>query len=496
MIQSTEVNVLLQRVHAFCSAAGLSAYLVGGFVRDCLNGRSSPDIDLVLSADALEQGRRLAEYLEARYVPLDEANSICRVVVKTGSDQAGEAAVYLDLASLRGDIRSDLALRDFTIDAIAVSLTDYLHNGVAAVIDPFNGRQDLQNGLIRALGPAVFKADYARLLRAFRLAAELRCEIESATLDYIRENRTGISGVAGERIHDELVRLFSGRAAGKMVRRLDEAGLLTLIIPELEAGRGVTQPPEHHWDVLEHSLESVVTAGRVLRRGDCDYIPDSVLTEIPWSPELAANFNSPVGSQSDHGVLVLLSALLHDIAKPGTRIVENERIRFFGHNEQGAETSAAILARLRFSNREVNMVETMVRYHMRPTQMSNQGLPSARAIYRFFRDCGAAALDTLYLSLADHLAARGPLLDREQWQWHLGQVRHILSGMQQNETLIRPPKLVDGHDLMRLFGLHPGPRIREVLESVREAQAEGELHTREEALSYIENRLLYRKQNS
>jgi poly(A) polymerase len=113
---------------------------------------------------------------------------------------------------------------------------------------------------------------------------------------------------------------------------------------------------------------------------------------------------------------------LHDISKPETKILAKERIRFFGHTEQGADVVAGILESLRFSHKEISLVENMVRYHMRPTQMSHDGLPTQRAIYRFFRDTGSSGIDILFLSLADHLAARGPDLVKEQWDWHTRQL--------------------------------------------------------------------------
>ena len=189
-----------------------------------------------------------------------------------------------------------------------------------------------------------------------------------------------------------------------------------------------------------------------------------------------------------------LAALLHDIAKPATRVVVNDRIRFLGHTDQGAEIVTSILERLRFSNKEIRLVETMVRYHLRPTQMSHEGLPSRRAIYRYRRDTGNAAIDILFLSMADHLAARGPDLDMEQWQWHVDQTRCILTECTYPEAKTPPPKLIDGHDLMNIFGLKPGPQIREILEAVRESQAAGEINSRDQALYYVKNRLLYSKQ--
>jgi poly(A) polymerase len=232
-----------------------------------------------------------------------------------------------------------------------------------------------------------------------------------------------------------------------------------------------------------------------LRQNRWEYVSDSVLEDVPWSEELKEHFASAVGSGSTHASLLKLAALLHDISKPETKIMANGRVRFYGHTEQGAEVASGILERLRFSQKEIRLVETMVRYHLRPTQMSHEGMPTRRAVYRYLRDTDSVAIDILFLSLADHLAARGPDLDQNQWQWHVEQTRYILADFDRQAAIVAPPKLIDGHDIMREFGLKPGPEIREILESVREARASGELSTREEALYYVKNRLLYRKQN-
>jgi poly(A) polymerase len=135
-------------------------------------------------------------------------------------------------------------------------------------------------------------------------------------------------------------------------------------------------------------------------------------------------------------------------------------------------------------------VEVMVREHLRPGQMSQQGLPTRRAIYRYFRDTEGAGIDILFLSLADHLATRGPNLELEGYQEHARMVDYVLTQHLEQERVTTPPKLVSGHDLIDTFGLIPGPKIGKLLEAVREAQASGEITTREEALAYIrEHRL-------
>jgi poly(A) polymerase len=263
------------------------------------------------------------------------------------------------------------------------------------------------------------------------------------------------------------------------------------VFPEMAQTKGVKQPKEHFWDVFEHSVQTVVTVDFLLRQGAWEYADEEVLAVVPWSAELAQHFDREVSSGSTRRLLLKLAALIHDIAKPQTKAVDADgRMRFLGHAKLGAEIVVNILERLRFSTKEVKLVEIMVRHHLRPMQMSHEELPSRRAIYRYFRDSGEAGIDILFLSLADHLATRGPKLNLAEWREHVQIVGYVMAQRFQEEGLVTPPKLVDGHDLINSFGMSPGPKIGEFLEAVREAQAAGELTTRQEALSYIREYLL------
>ncbi|GAI58604.1 unnamed protein product, partial [marine sediment metagenome] len=175
---------------------------------------------------------------------------------------------------------------------------------------------------------------------------------------------------------------------------------------------------------------------------------------------------------------------------PQTKAVdESGRTRFLGHAKEGTAITVSILERLRFSTKEIKLVDVMVRHHLRPTQLSQYEIPSRRAIYRYFRDTGETGIDILFLSLSDHLATRGQHLDLAEWQEHAQLVEYVLARHFEEESLTVPPKLFDGHDLINVFGLSPGPEIKRILEAVREAQAAGEVTTREEALACIEHLL-------
>jgi putative nucleotidyltransferase with HDIG domain len=178
-----------------------------------------------------------------------------------------------------------------------------------------------------------------------------------------------------------------------------------------------------------------------------------------------------------------VACLLHDIGKPETKsFQEDGRMRFFGHAEAGAAIAGRLLKRLRFPSKETAQVTAMIDAHMRPLQMAQQGAPTNRAIYRFFRDTGGAGADTLFLSLADHLAAVGPRVTQEGWRTHVAIVSYILRKASEERDVIRPPRLIDGDDLMAELGVAPGRELGKLLELIREGQAAGEVRSREDGL--------------
>ena len=253
----------------------------------------------------------------------------------------------------------------------------------------------------------------------------------------------------------------------------------------------------HVWDVFDHSIRTVEAVEFVLRECPLEYAGEDVLAVVPWSEELGRHFDREISHGSTGRSLLKLAALLHDVAKPQTRTMDDDgRARFLGHPQEGAAIAAAIMERLRFSRREIKLVELLIKYHLRPTQMSHEGIPTRRAIYRYFRDTGEAGIDLLYLCLADHLATRAHKLDLRQWQEHAQMTACVLEKRYEEESLSEPPKLVDGHDIMQAFQLGPGPVIGELLEALREAQAAGEVADRQQALDYVKNLLNNHSQTS
>jgi len=483
---------LLTRLSHLLTERQVPSYIVGGFIRDMLLKRDTADIDIAVSSDALEIAHGVATALEGKYIPLDAVNRIGRVILTGKEVPYASGQCELDFSTFAGSIEEDLRQRDFTIDAMAIELSRLKKSCAGfTIIDPFQGQRDLEQGIIRTVTRSAFESDAARLLRAIRLAHELGFTIDGETETLMKRHCHLIAGIAGERVREEMLLLLTVPQTGAVLTHLDRIGLLTAIIPELALEKGVGQPPEHFWDVFDHSLKTVAAVDFILRQGSWEYAEREALNMVPWSVELEEHFNTGVSSGSTRRLILKMAALLHDIAKPQTKAIDSSgRMRFLGHAREGATASNSILERLRFSNKEIKLVEAMVEHHLRPTQISQSGiLPTQRAIYRYFRDTGDAGVDTLFLSLADHLATRGPNLNPDGWREHTRIVDYVLNEHSEQETLVSTPGLINGNDLIDIFGLSPGPGIGNLLELIREAHASGELKTREEALSYIRKHL-------
>jgi poly(A) polymerase len=474
---------LLIKVSDFLKQQNRTAFIVGGFVRDWLLDRKTDDIDIAVKGDALRIAEDLAKLIGGRYILLDEANRVARVVV------VNEQRWFLDFSSFENGIQDDLARRDFTIDAMAIELTG-LVSGSPEIIDPFMGKSDLKRKLLRAVSQRIFIEDAARLLRAARLATELGFKVAPSTESLIRKHCRLAELVPGERLREELVRILALPGAAGSIRYLDKLGLLISIIPELEDMKGYKQPKEHYWDVFNHSVETVATTEFLLRQSQWKYSSDDLLSVTPWSEDISRHFDEEVSGGTSRRLLLKLGALMHDIAKPAMRTIdESGRTRFFGHAKEGAAVAINVLERLRFSSREIRLVESLIYHHLRPAQMANDGMPTSRAIYRYFRDTQGAGIDILFLALADYLATHGPKLDIEEWKQHNLLISFILAEHSKQENKVLPVKLIDGHDLMDIFGLKPGRLLGELLAEVREAQAAEELNTREEAINLVRKEL-------
>jgi putative nucleotidyltransferase with HDIG domain len=434
-------------------------------------------------------GRQVADALGGHLFTLGQDRMAARVLLP-------DRELHIDLLLLEGELEADLRRRDYTVDGMAAPLAEAAAGGRVAFIDPCGGRSDLDRRLVRAVSEEAFRRDPLRLLRGVRLCAELGFSLEPTTVGLIRRHAHRLPVAAAERQRDELVRILASPSSARHLRLLDDLGLLGPLLPELEVTRGVEQPKEHYWDVFHHLLETVAALDMLL----CGEAPkgrrDGALWrelwgQLPWL-DLRTHFRQEVVAGLPRVAVLKLAALLHDIAKPQTKSLDEKgRIRFFGHQDLGADMAADAAGRLRFPARAVEMVRILLASHLRPVQLgqSASGGPSRRALYRLFRDAGETLIELLVLTLADHLATAGPRADIDDWRAHVSLINYMLMQRYQEEALVSPPRLVSGHDLMAELGLAPGPMVGQLREAIREAQAAGEVVDREGALALARRRI-------
>jgi putative nucleotidyltransferase with HDIG domain len=483
-----------QAIRRLAAERGLRIWPVGGVVRDALLGQPVHDWDFAVDRDALGLARAAADALGGAYYPLDEERDTGRVVLAAEDG----SRLDLDFATLRGEsLEADLRARDFTVNALALG-------EAGDVVDVTGGLADLEADCIRAVSEGAFRDDPVRLLRAVRMEGELGFEIEPQTADWLRRDAPLMARPSAERVRDEFVRVLAVKGAVIPLQRLDEYGLLVHVVPEMEALKGVAQSPPHRYDVWRHTLMIVDTLESVIAVVTGQEAGPSVLGDAPstawgdlaralgqFSGDMAAHLAVEVSRGRDRALVLKLAALLHDVGKPKTQSQgeaspagEDDRIHFYNHDLVGAQIAAARMQALRFSRDEVERVRTIVGQHMRPSHLSRAEKVTRRAVYRFFRATACGGVDVMLLSVADHLATYGPTLREERWAQRLEVAETLLTHwFEQYHETVEPPSLVTGGDLMAELELEAGPQIGRLLETVREAQAAGEVGTREEALA-------------
>jgi poly(A) polymerase len=454
---------------------GERAWLVGGAVRDRVLGRPTADVDLVVDGDPAQAARAIARTARrAACFALSEEFGSWRVV-------AHEGAWQVDVEPLRGhSIEADLALRDFTVNAIAEPLTG------GTPIDPLGGLADLKARRLRMSAPAAFAQDPLRVLRLVRMVVELDLSPDEHTLSAAAEHVGELGGVSAERVFVELRRIISSPQARTGIELMDSLGATAVVLPELEALRGVEQNRFHHLDVHGHTLEVLdrtVELTTVSQESDYGQQLAAALGEQRNSvDELLAE---PLADEMSRGEALRWGALMHDAAKPLTRELRADgRVTFIGHDVRGAKLARTVLERLRASERLRAHVAALVASHLRLGFLVHEPQPLARrTLYAYLRGCSPVEVDVTLLSIADRLATRGDRAS-EAIDAHLRLARDVLPEALRWRAQGPPAPLLRGDELARELDIATGPRVGELLEELAAAQYAGELNTRPEAIAH------------
>ncbi|TME13768.1 MAG: HD domain-containing protein [Chloroflexi bacterium] len=575
---------LLQLTAEHFSSQRQQAYLVGGSLRNILLGEPCSDWDIVTGGDAPTLARQLADKLGGFYAYLHD--KACRVIVPPLTAQKDDVEegqeVIFDISSLKGNtLEYDLRQRDFTVNAIAAPLDEivrsielgelgiqedgkggYKRGAPLHFIDPLHGVGDIVARRLRAVDGEVFRHDPLRMLRAVRLMMRYTLEMDGWTEGLLMRDSSLLTQVAPERVRDELYAILAPDGARERLQFLDDHGLLTVLIPEFIPAREMSQPNPHHWDVLQHSLQTVGMWEKLveLLQQPVEEIRQSPLEHMKHVQQSQQSVDESRKSSLEHmkhvqqvqqsrqvrqtpdeireseikngeecnlveiqallreaegqGIFsfaalsapaMKLAVLLHDIGKPATRTVDEDgAVHFYGHPQTGVPLALQVMKRLKASTKDCRLVQQVTAHHMRPGQLGLSGPVTPRAVRRFFVDLGPTGIFVALFSLADHMATRGPMLgsDEEEgqggskagsWRQHVEVVCGLLRDYIRNRERIMPPRLISAEELMKRLQLSPGPIVGELLEQIAEAQAEGVIHSKEEALWFAEEKLLRTK---
>jgi tRNA nucleotidyltransferase/poly(A) polymerase len=465
--------------------AARGVWLVGGAVRDHLLGLPSQDLDFAVDGEARRLARRVADRLRADYFDLDPARDAGRVLYGASDGTRWT----LDFSRLRaGQIEADLISRDFTVNALAVDLRH-----PQQWIDPTGGADDLRARRLRACSDRSIRDDPVRALRAVRLALGLSLKLDPETITLVRGAKGALGTVSAERVRDEVMRTLDLARPASAVRLLDQLGLLEDVFPEIDSLRGLEQPPQHAHDALVHTLavcdhlsELLAVLGSQPDEGrSADLTLGLASVQLGgFRPSLQAVLaQTPAGGRRVRALL-MLAALYHDVGKSrtGSRDAAG-KLHFLGHEARSAEMAADWAERMRLSRGEIERLKLVVANHMRPGQLEKSRPITPRAIYRYYRHLGQAGIDVVLLSLADFLGKHHPPPPQQAWAGRLTTGRVLMEAyFERSAQFVDPPRLVDGEILMNALGIEPGRMVGELLEVVREAQAEGEITTPEQAV--------------
>lgn len=440
-------GIAIDLAHAY-RRAGFGLWLVGGWVRDALLGSVHADLDFATDAgpegslevlDKWSGGKVWTTGFEFGTVAAQRGDT--RIEVTTFRTEVYPPDSRNPEVSFATDLETDLSRRDFTINALAITLPE------VSLVDPFGGAADLAGKRIRTpLEPEVsFGDDPLRMLRALRFASTLDFVIDPGTLEAIGRMRERLAIVSLERIRDEFTKLMLGKVPSRTLYLVDATGLAEEFLPELPALKLEQDPVHRHKDVFHHSLA----------------VLENVCSMDVEDPDLALR----------------LAALLHDIAKPKTRQITPEGVTFHHHEVVGADIAELRLKELRYPSRLVQEVRELIYLHLRFHGYGEHW--SDRAVRRYVRDAGAL-LGKLNLLVRADCTTRNPRRAQEL-AGRIDELELRIRELAAQEELARLRPSLDGHEVMQHLGLPPGPLVGQALEFLMDIRLdEGEI-SKEEA---------------
>jgi len=461
-------------------------FIVGGWVRDRFLGEPVGyhiDVDLLVTCDPRETAKKLAERIGGSYFEFEKKGLLRRPTIATVVLRLPPYKYRFDFAQIKGrDLEKalveDLLSRDFTANAMAVSIDDVLSIGAkqTLIYDPAHGVEDLEQGLLRPISFKNLEEDPVRILRGFRLAVEKGLELTEDFYEFVKKKKHLVKKAPAERINLELFKILRHPQSYRVLKDLYAHGVLQELFPDTDRWKEIRDQGEHHiYPLEEHVFRVLEALERVIQERD-RYLP----------AELLENF----GKMEVHGEfsdieLLKLSALFHDLAKPHTFEIREGKITFYNHDKLGAELVRSYGKTYKWGELAVEFVAKLVREHLRPFYLREslfKGQLTDRGRANFWRECGDIAGHLFLHAIADAIGSGDQEVEIKKL---LETIHDLVSFKREKLSKVPIEALLDGREIMQTLGIAQGPLVGKLKKALEEAQFEGKVKTKEEALEFI-----------
>ena len=463
------MNLQNDKIISLLKTLGEDIYLVGGTIRDFYinSEKVSYDKDIIVtSCSAYDFAKKLDSFADGTLITLDEENKIYRFIFE-------DKINYVDITSPVGDsLEEDLSRRDFTINAIAINLSNN------EIIDLFRGLEDIKNKKIRHIQEKNFTDDSLRLLRAFRFQALTGFDIDEETFNLIKKYSNLITKPAKERINYEILKMFGGNYTAKALINADKSGLIDILFPIMQDVKKVPKNAHHHLDLFNHSIETVKQVQLLYEKS---------------SDEIKAHLNKIDFGGNTRLAHLKLSAFLHDIGKFSTWTIDDTgRHRFIMHDEVGEKLAKEFLKENKYSKKQIEYISEMIKKHIYPTSVAmgakNDDGINYKSYMKYIRKMQDNSIDAIILAKADRLSARGPEITEDIVNYNLECLDGLLDYyLSIKDTLTPLPKLLSGNEIMKILNIKPSKKLGEIISKIEEAQISGDVTTKQDALNFISN---------
>ncbi|MDO9546153.1 MAG: HD domain-containing protein [Pelolinea sp.] len=480
---SPELEQLLLSQQDICG----DIFLVGGAIRNSYLRKEIQDIDLVVRQNPAKIAKRIADFFHGDYYVMDKTRGTARALIILNCKK-----LKVDVAQMVGDsINGDLAMRDFTINAIAMQIPV-----IDEVIDPLGGESDIFNGNLRPCSPTSFEDDPVRVIRAIRFINEFDLTFDPIDIDGLRTAAKNLDLVSGERKRDEIINILEKTDVKQSLKLMLDFEILKEIFPEVAFLEKLDLDTPHVHNAWEHTCQVVDYCQQLLGLiSNCNAAKEisprirQAYEELQKFQKLiSADLSDSIASERSKSALLLFAGIYHDAGKGLIEpVYKDGRKSYPNHAKVSSDLIRDKAKTMGFSKSEIEFLTNIVRFHMKLSRPSFIDLDEKDVqIHRFFNNVGPAGIFVGLIHLADVLATYEQTLTEDRWERAISSVYNIFDAYYfQFDRIIHPPKILDGYDLIKEFDLPPGKNFRKLLGLVAEEQVRGGITSKNDAKKFI-----------